>query len=67
MNTHRAWRPRVDRDPLLNPFAPVTQQRSPTFDRVELAETEEEEGEGSLAPVEQQTDPSSPAKSSGPP
>ena len=45
MRTHHPWRPRMDSDPLLNPFAPVT-HRSPIFDRVELAETEEEEDEG---------------------
>ena len=47
MSTHHVWRPRMDHDPLLNPFAPVT-QRNPNFDRVELADVEEEEPEGSL-------------------
>jgi hypothetical protein len=50
MNTHHVWRPRMERDPLLNPFAPVT-QRSPNFDHVELGDIEAEEGEGSSEPA----------------
>jgi hypothetical protein len=50
MSTHHVWRPRMDRDPTSEPICPVT-QRSPTFDRVELAETEREEGEGPLDPA----------------
>ena len=56
---HHPWRPHLDREPLLNPFAPVT-QHSPIFDRVELAETEEEEDEGPLDPALETTDSPSP-------
>ncbi len=61
MRTHHPWRPRLDRDPLLNPFAP-TAQHSPIFDRVELAESAEEEEEGPLDPALEQTEPASPAQ-----
>jgi hypothetical protein len=58
---HHPWRPHMDRESLMNPFAPIT-QRSPIFDRVELAETEEEEDEGPLDPALEQTDDRSPEK-----
>jgi len=49
----------MDREPLLNPYAPIT-QRSPIFDRVELAETDEEEDEGPLDSALETTDSPSP-------
>jgi hypothetical protein len=30
MKTHHVWWPHMDREPLFNPFVPVTQQRQPT-------------------------------------
>jgi hypothetical protein len=61
MRAHHPWRPHIDRDALLNPFAPIT-ERSPIFDRVELAETEEEEDEGPLDPALEATDSPSPTR-----
>ena len=29
MKTHHVWWPHMDREPLFNPFVPVTQQRLP--------------------------------------
>jgi hypothetical protein len=62
MSTHHAWRPRVDRDVLLNPFAPVTQQRIPTLDHVELVENEEQEGEAPSGADREPGDDKAPAK-----
>jgi hypothetical protein len=42
MNRHHVWRPRMDRDPLMNPFAPATAQHAPNLDHVELDDTEDE-------------------------
>jgi len=43
MKTHRPWQPRLSNDPLFNPFAPTT-DRDGSFDRIEIAGEEEEEG-----------------------
>ena len=56
MITHHVWRPRLDRDLLLNPFAPIT-QRSSTVDHIELEETEEHEAAPTEAAPEQKEDP----------
>ena len=57
MNRHHVWRPRMDRDPLLNPFTPTTTQHSPNLDHVELDETEEDVADETLiAGDETQTD-----------
>ena len=60
MITHHGWRPRLDHDLLLNPFAPITQRNS-TVDHIELEETEEHEAALSEPAPEQKQDPT-PAK-----
>jgi hypothetical protein len=39
---HFAWRPRLDSDPLFNPFVPSTDRRL-QIDRIDLGETREEQ------------------------
>ena len=59
---HHVWRPRLDRDLFLNPFAPVTQQqRNPNFERVNITDMEEGEGESSLESTVEQKQEQSPA------
>jgi hypothetical protein len=40
MKSHNVWRPRLDRDPLFNPFVPATEHHLPS-DRIEFPEIEE--------------------------
>ncbi len=44
MKTHHVWWPHLDREPIFNPFVPVTQTR-PAQDRVELGDEEEAQGD----------------------
>jgi len=39
---HFAWRPRLDSDPLFNPFVPSTERRL-QLDRIDIGETREEQ------------------------
>jgi len=45
MKTHHVWWPHMDREPLFNPFVPVTQQRYPAAEgeRIDSAEEQEQE------------------------
>jgi len=45
MKTHHVWWPHMDREPLFNPFVPVTQQRYPASEgeRIDSAEEQEQE------------------------
>lgn len=45
MKTHHVWWPHMDREPLFNPFVPVTQQRVP---EPEPINAEEEQAEDDL-------------------
>jgi hypothetical protein len=38
MKTHHVWWPHMDREPLFNPFVPVTQQRQPTSEPINAEE-----------------------------
>jgi hypothetical protein len=42
MNKHHVWWPHLDREPLFNPFVPVTQQRYPTSEAERIDSAEEE-------------------------
>jgi len=42
MKAHHPWWPHIDRDPIFNPFVPVTDRR-PASDRIEVSDAEEEE------------------------
>jgi hypothetical protein len=44
MKTHHPWWPHLDRDPIFNPFVSVVERR-PTSDRIELSDTEEDQGD----------------------
>jgi hypothetical protein len=43
MKTHHVWWPHMDREPLFNPFVPVTQQRHPEPEPIDLGEEEHEQ------------------------
>jgi hypothetical protein len=43
MKTHHVWWPHMDREPLFNPFVPVTHQRYPAPEPINA--DEEQEGE----------------------
>jgi hypothetical protein len=51
MKTHHVWWPHMDREPLFNPFVPVTQQRVP---EPEPINAEEEQPEDDLQSDEEQ-------------
>jgi len=44
MKTHHVWWPHMDREPLFNPFVPVTQQRVPEPEPID-AEDEQADDE----------------------
>jgi hypothetical protein len=58
MKMHHVWWPHMDREPLFNPFVPVTQQRQPSAEpeRIDAAEEEEQPTE-----IRSEEDPSPPA------
>jgi hypothetical protein len=43
MKTHHVWWPHLDREPLFNPFVPVTQQRYPSSEAERIDSAEEEQ------------------------
>ena len=43
MKTHHVWWPHMDREPLFNPFVPVTQQRLPEPEPINAEEEQAED------------------------
>ena len=56
MKTHHVWWPHMDREPLFNPFVPVTQQRYPEPQPID-AEEEEPSDEETLSREPQERPP----------
>jgi hypothetical protein len=57
MKTHHVWWPHLDREPLFNPFVPVTQQRYPASDSERIDSAEEEEQQPTEIQSESEEDP----------